>query len=320
MRRATVPVLLLALGLGLTVCGDRPGAGLAGAGPAAAGTLDADPLDAYEMTPAETHTVAVARWTLAKECMRGLGFDNLRDLDPAHPPGRPQRPADGKTVFGLMIVADRDHRYGVQNPEEAATYGYRAPAAEYRRAAPDRKWTLPEYLALTGAGFGDDPRSVHGHPIPERGCLGRADLRIYGRDRYAAPDPVLTLRSESRRRAQQDPAWTHADRLWSACMRGAGYHYATPREAQNGDDRRDEDLKRFLSVHRPDDDRPSEAERRTAVADARCKRRTGWVRTVRALDVREQAAVIAEHRPALEEARARARAAARTAGGIVRDG
>ncbi|WP_037861151.1 hypothetical protein [Streptomyces sp. NRRL S-340] len=317
MRRATPLALILTACLGLSAGGDQSGTRAPATGSAAAGS---QPLDAYDMTPAETRTVNTARWTLAARCMRGLGFGSLRGLDPARPPAWPRRPADGTKIFALVIVSDAAHRYGVQDPEEAAAHGYRGPAAAYEHAAPDRKWTLPEYLALTGAGFGDDPTSVHGHRIPAQGCLGQADRRIYGTDRRAAPDPFLTLLSESRRQAREDPAWKHADRTWSACMSRAGYHYATPQDAQKGDDRLEEELRRRLLGDGRAPDEPSDPEKRTAVADARCKLRTGYVPAVHAADVRAQRRVIAGHRAELDRIRERNRAAARNARAIVRNG
>ncbi|MFH8224625.1 hypothetical protein ACH4C2_36510 [Streptomyces sp. NPDC018057] len=319
MRRALPLVLLLAAGLGLTLCGDR--AGTWPPGGSTAGGRDTQPLDAFELTDAEQHTVTAARWTLAARCMRRLGFDGLADVDPYHPPGWPQRPADASgAVFTLVAVSDDAHRYGVQDPEDAAAHGYRGALAAYRTHAREKTWTMPEYMALTGASADGGPARAHGRAVPDGGCLGRAERQIRGTDPRTEPDPVSALRGESRRRAEQDPAWRRADRAWSACMRGAGYHYATPADAQRGDDRREEELRLRLSVGRGEADLPTETEKRTAVADARCKQRTGYLGTVRALDVRAQERVIAGHRAELDRHRTRERAAVRTAGHVLATG
>ncbi|WP_018571698.1 DUF2477 domain-containing protein [Streptomyces sp. PsTaAH-124] len=319
MRRALPLVLLLAAGLGLTLCGDR--AGTWPPGGSTAGGRDTQPLDAFELTDAEQDTVTAARWTLAAQCMRRLGFDSLADVDPRHPPGPPQRPADAfRTVLTLVAVSDDAHRYGVQDPADAAAHGYRGALAAYRAHAREKTWTMPEYVALTGSPADGGPARAHGRPVPDGGCLGEAERRIRGTGSRTGPDPVSALRGESRRRAEQNPAWQRADRTWSACMRGAGYHYATPADAQRGDDRREEDLRLRLSGERGDPDLPTGAEKRTAVADARCKQRTGYLRTVRALDARAQERLIAGHRAELDRHHASERAAVRTAGRVLAGG
>ncbi|MFC8708826.1 hypothetical protein ACFUCQ_02640 [Streptomyces sp. NPDC057197] len=319
MRRALPLVLLLAAGLGLTLCGDRPGTWPPGG--STAGGRDAQPLDAFELTDAEQDTVTAARWTLAAQCMRRLGFDSLADVDPYHPPGWPQRPVDASgTVLTLVAVSDDAHRYGVQDPEDAAAHGYRGALAAYRAHARAKTWTMPEYVALTGSSADGGPARAHERPVPDGGCLGQAERRIRGTGPRTEPDLVSVLRGESRRSAERDPAWRRADRTWSACMRGAGYHYATPADAQRGDDRREEELRLRLSGGRGEADLPTETEKRTAVADARCKQRTGYLGTVRALDVRAQERVIAGHRAELDRHRARERAAVRTAMHVLATG
>lgn len=56
------------------------------------------------------------------------------------------------------------------------------------------------------------------------------------------------------------------------------------------------------------------------MADARCKRRTGYVPAVHAADVRAQRHVIAGHRGELDRIRERNRAAARNTPALVRNG
>ncbi|MFS4104746.1 hypothetical protein [Streptomyces sp. PD-S100-1] len=315
MRRS-LPLVLLAACLALTACGPGPVPRAADPRSLPSGDPRYRPLDAYDTTDAEAAVLGEARWTLAKECMRGLGFDSLRELKVRPAPPWPRRPA-GTGVLTLEVVVSDEFRYGVQDPEQAAAHGYRSPAAEDARHRPRRQWTLPEYLALTGDFVGDDPRTVHGRPIPARGCLGQAERRLHGgvdpRDRT---DPVRTLSDQALREARRDPAWKSADRAWSACMRAAGYGYATPQDAQEGRDRREAELKQRLSGG-PDADGPTGQEKRAATADARCKQRTGYVRAVHAVDVRVQARLVAGHRGELERQRARVREAVRTARAVL---
>ncbi|NEA46610.1 hypothetical protein G3I35_10015, partial [Streptomyces sp. SID10815] len=112
------------------------------------------------------------------------------------------------------------------------------------------------------------------------------------------------------------PAWKKADGAWSACMRAAGHRYATPQDAQEGRDRREDQLRQLLTGG-ADADGPTEREKRTAADDARCKRRTGYVRAVHAVDVRVQTRLVAEHREELERERARVRDAVRTARAVL---
>jgi hypothetical protein len=184
------------------------------------------------MSDDESRTVGEARWTLAKECMARLGFDSLNNLDTDPAPAWPQRPSNTGVLMAITYSLD-DFRYGIQDPGQAARYGYRAVEAEYKRRYPEKKkWTLSEHLALTGQFVEDDPKTVHGHRIPEHGCLGEANRTIYGTNPQDRKDPVLELKTKSLEQGMRDPAWTKADKAWSVCMRKAGYRYATPKDAE----------------------------------------------------------------------------------------
>jgi hypothetical protein len=186
MRTAAPLLLVLASGLALTACGPRADPPASDPRPTSTDDPRFQPLAAYDIPDGDVRTVDTARWTLAKECMARLGFDSLKPLatDPA--PDWPERPATAG-VFIAVVESSDDLRYGVQDPEEAARYGYQAPQAEDERRYPKRKWTLPEYLALTGEFIGNDPKAVHGHSIPDRGCLGEADRAIYGMNPLPSP-------------------------------------------------------------------------------------------------------------------------------------
>ncbi|MFF4258287.1 hypothetical protein ACFY1L_44585 [Streptomyces sp. NPDC001663] len=302
MRRAATPLLLvLASALALAACGGRTDPPASDGRPTSSDDPRFLPLAAYDKHD-DARTVSKARWTLAKECMVRLGFAGLENLDVDPTPAWPERPA-GTGVVTMAMYADDEFRYGVQDPEQAARYGYQAARIQYEHRYPKKKWTLSEYLALTGGFVGNDPKTVHGHRIPERGCLGEADRAIYGTNPQDRRDPVLELEGKSLVQGKKDPAWKKADRAWAACMRKAGYHYATPQDAQTGDDRRSQELEDRLNGSRHDPNEPTALEKKTATADARCKQQTGYVRTVHAIDVRIQNQLITKNRTKLEKQR-----------------
>ncbi|MFG1664099.1 hypothetical protein [Streptomyces sp. Y7] len=319
MRTAAAPLLpVLAVALALAGCGQESDPPTSHASPTSSNDPRFLPLAAYDMSDDDSSTVGRARWTLAKECMVRLGFAGLKELDIDPLPAWPRRPA-GTGVVQLALYASDDLRYGVQDPEEAARYGYQGARAEHERRSPDRDWTLSEHLALTGQFVAEDPKSVHGHRIPRRGCLGEADRAIYGSNPQDRKDPVLDLETESLEQGRRSPAWKAVDRKWASCMREAGYPYASPRDAEIGEDRRRQELEERLNGASRDPDGPSALEKRTAAADARCKQRTGYVRTVHAIDVRVQNDLVARHRGALEAHRRWNEDAIRAAEEILED-
>ncbi|GAA3545219.1 hypothetical protein [Streptomyces osmaniensis] len=318
MRPAAPLLPVLALALALAGCGQPSGPPDSSASPTSSDDPRFLPLASYDMSDEDVRTVGRARWTLARECMVRLGFGGLKNLDVDPVPAWPRRP-EGTGVVQLALYASDDLRYGVQDPGQAARYGYRAARAEHERRYPEKDWTLSEYLALTGQFVSEDPKSVHGHRIPRRGCLGEADRAIHGTNPQDRSDPVLSLETKSLQQGRQVPAWKAADRAWSACMREAGYRYPSPRDAEIGEDRQRQELQDRLNGSSHDPEEPSALEKRTATADARCKQRTGYVRIVHAIDVRIQNQLIARNRETLEAQRRWNDDATRTAGEILND-
>ncbi|MGW7260574.1 hypothetical protein [Streptomyces sp. NPDC054834] len=318
MRRAALLLLVLASGLALAACGQQTDVPAHEARPTSSDDPRFLPLAAYDMSDDDNRAVGRARWTLAKQCMAHLGFRSLTELVTDPVPAWPQRPSSASVVTLTMYASD-DFRYGIQDPEQAARYGYHAAQADYERRFPVKRWTLPEYLALTGQFLGDDPKTVHGRRIPERGCLGAADRTIYGANPQDRKDPVLELEMKSLNQGMRDPAWNKADKAWSACMRKAGYHYSTHKDAEIGRDRERQELKDRLTGPQHDPNEPSSAEKKTATTDARCKQQTGYVRTVHAVDVRIQNQLIAKNHTTLDQQRRWNLSAVRKAHDILRD-
>ncbi len=79
------------------------------------------------------------------------------------------------------------------------------------------------YLGLTGQFVPEDPRSVHAHRIPRRGCLGEADGAIHGTYPQNRTDP-------DRRRSLRA-----ADRLRPHRARHRRTHSASARHPASGD-------------------------------------------------------------------------------------
>ncbi|POX46903.1 hypothetical protein C3489_30845 [Streptomyces sp. Ru71] len=321
MRRATpLPLAAAALGLVLAACGHGPQDGPGDPRPLATGDPRHQPLDAYDTTEAEAHEINRARWKLAQACMTRLGFTGLGDLDKDPLPAWPVRPS-GYGAALLVLVAFDDHRYGVTDPVEAARHGYHGPQAAYERRTSKRTWTLTEHLALTGELLTGDPRTAHGHRIPDHGCLGQASHTVEGAYPGQRVDLVRNLKTRSLNEGRRDPAWKKADQAWSACMKAAGHHYATPMDAQSDPGREQQDLGDRLPggpLHDAPRGEPSAREKRTATADARCKQRTGYLRAVHTVDVRVQERLIAENKRQLEEERERQKDTVRTARDILR--
>ncbi|WP_330337314.1 hypothetical protein [Streptomyces sp. NBC_00557] len=271
-------------------------------------TMAALPLHAYVPDRGSDGAKAVGRaqWILGKQCMVRLGFTGFAALDTEAVASTD--PVRQDTITEDADMPGDDTPYGVVDPDLAAEHGYhnRTPdsAGRYQR------WPADQYAALTGSFRPGDSHVTHGHRIPEGGCLGQAMRKIYGAPPKATEvagiklsgyySLALELWHDSRAQASKDPAWKKADRAWSACMRKQGFRYATPEKATSDSD---------WFGHTE----PSEKERKTATADARCKLRTGYVPAVHAVEVRTQKAAIARHRQSLDALRAADERAVRTA-------
>ncbi|MEU2715901.1 hypothetical protein [Streptomyces sp. NPDC007205] len=274
-------------------------------------TMAALPLHAYIPDPASDGVKAVnrAQWVLGKKCMVRLGFAGFAILDT-------------KTVESTYPVrqgelADEgtpgdDSPYGVVDPDLASEHGYHNRTPD--TSAQPQEWPADQYTALTGSHGSGDSRFAHGHRIPEGGCLGEATRKIYG------PAPKVTkvngvkltgsyslafqLWYESRTKASGDPAWKKADRAWSACMKKKGFTYPDPDKAS-------------VDSHWLGHGKPSDKEKETATADARCKLDTGYVPAVQSLEARAQKTLIRENKGRLDTMRAAVERAVRNARTVI---
>ncbi|AOR31605.1 hypothetical protein BFF78_11580 [Streptomyces fodineus] len=275
-------------------------------------TMAALPLHAYIPDPASdgVRTVDRAQWILGKQCMVRLGFTGFAMFDTKTVEST--YPVRQGTLTEDDDMPGDNSPYGVDDPDLAADHGYhnREPDASGR----PQVWPADQYTALTGSFESGDSHVTHGHRIPEGGCLGQATRKIYGPPPEATKvDGVklsgyyslaLELWHTSRETASKDPAWKKADRAWSARMKKKGFHYPDPDKASYDSD---------WFGH----DKPSDKEKTTASADARCKLDTGYVPAVHAVEVRAQKAAIARNKEKLQAMRAADERAMRNARTIV---
>ncbi|MCC5473872.1 hypothetical protein [Streptomyces barringtoniae] len=274
-------------------------------------TMAAFPLHAYIPDPASdgAKTVSRAQWVLGRQCMVRLGFSGFATLDPkAVESTYPVR----QGTFTSEDMPGDDTPYGVVDPDLAAEHGYHNRKTD--TSAQPQQWPADQYAALTGTFESGDSRVTHGHRIPEGGCLGEATRKIYGPAPKATKvngvklsgyySLALELWYESHKRASKDPAWKKADSAWSACMKKKGFHYSDPDKAS-------------IDSHWFGPGKPSDKEKRTAAADARCKLDTGYVPAVHSLDVRTQKSSIGSNKEKLEALRAADERAVRNARTIV---
>ncbi|MGW2642369.1 hypothetical protein [Streptomyces sp. NPDC001348] len=308
MRRSTPLVLLLAVYGALTAC-DLPGSHHEAASDQDLNTRAALPLTRYDLDHDERKLLHEARWDLGRKCMAGLGFSGFAAFaPPADDPVRPDAP--GAIRLSSVDLDLGDKPYGIDDPRQGAKTGYHSPSPETQ----DRKWPMDQYLALTGDFRHGDSRRAHGHRIPEGGCLGQADRRVYGsvpeRATFAGIRfkgyelTVMRLMRQANGQAAKDPAHRRADKAWSSCMKKEGFSFKDPKDAQYQAD--------WFAA-----EEASRKERRTAEADADCKRSTGYVKAVHEVDVRIEKRLIAKNRTLLDGVTRRNRTAVRNARAVI---
>ncbi|MFF0477175.1 hypothetical protein [Streptomyces sp. NPDC004284] len=213
------------------------------------------PMDAYTLTKDQFITFMAAQRIAARTCMARFGFDYKAldsTIDPAKaPPLQPEKPS----YFGI-IDEDRAARFGYQSPD--------LPPGMNKRPTGGANTTEAEQAVYTGKAAN---QQVGGETVPEGGCAKESGVAV----QTGAVDGINILatgneRIDAHERALVDDRMkkVHAD--WSACMKKAGYDYATPKQAV------DDEKWHHAGPRRPD-------EIATAKADVACKRRTNVVGT-----------------------------------------
>jgi hypothetical protein len=269
-----LPAVLLAITAAVTTGCGSASEHTATHAPAAAPSAPADgaglvlPLDRYLLGPHDTVRVARAYRVLLNDCASGFGI-----TPPPDPPAAP-----------LPRTWD-ERRYGITDLTLAAAAGYRLsvhpPPVVPRPTSASNPHTLD---VLTGRGA----HVVAGRTVPAGGCSGEATRHLNaGAPRDADPDLAQNLSQRSYFRSKSDQRVLAAQRSWSTCMNGHGYHYPDPLAAAAD--------KRFRSWP------VTPLEIATAKADIACKNQTDLVGIRSAVESDLQRADIAANRPALEK-------------------
>jgi hypothetical protein len=293
MKHLTRAVLALAPAALLVGCGStaKPAAAL----PALSGpvpvvtTLEQvhRSIDPYLPTPSDVLTLISATNVLNARCMAEFGLHgnntHAMDLDD----------------HGAREALAHTHLYGFFDPSSAATDGYDAVEVQSSAGQPA---TTPLTPAAQSVEVGHDeaghPLTAYaGKPVPAHGCKAQAQEGTGGKypDLTAAglPEggPATPL---------GDPRVLAANKQWSACMAGKGYHFATPYEAL------DSPTAQNAQVVGPDGAKKvvhSPAEIAQATADVACKQATNFMGTATAVQDAYDRQYIATHGPALAEYR-----------------
>ncbi|MEU1543318.1 hypothetical protein ABZ461_35510 [Actinacidiphila glaucinigra] len=204
---------------------------------------------------------------LTSRCMGRQGFAYQEERDLTLRESRPVRFVQDDLTWA------RTYGYGSRIETKSARLRERNVNGTYRQDLPATRRALFDE-ALDG---GDGARMLtapmpNGGEIRKRigGCTEEAERTLYGdpAEWFRTSKIALSANSLYAGRLMKDPGLIAAVRAWSACMREAGEPYPDPQAAQDGV--RAAAVR--LGAARADE--AFAAERRTAVADADCARRT----------------------------------------------
>ncbi|MFE1895726.1 hypothetical protein [Streptomyces yangpuensis] len=267
-------------------------AGAAGDTAAIAGTapIRTLPIEQYLPTPAEFAKLNQAGARLQQKCMQDLGFASFQAPE--------QAPADPRETFTNL-------RYGTVDAAQAARSGYKPEFAAARTAGaggdasaaaaagPARSGAVEpvlsdgEWLAMTGTtkDTGDTaqarrtpPTQVQGKDIPPGGCIAESTRTLTGGGEQLYADLAQDINGRSFKESLGDARVTKVFAAWSACMKGKGYDYKDPMQAN--------DDPRFAAPT------VSPQEIAVATADVACKNETKLVDVWHAAEARIQQRMI----------------------------
>jgi hypothetical protein len=226
------------------------------------------PLDAYQPTAAERTSIQQAQNLMFVRCMQKFGF--TIDVPAAR----------------ALPFATNEQRYGVTDAQQAATYGYHV--ARPQNVPPAREPALsPAAAAVADGNRTDDYADLR---VPDGGCVAEAK-RLLSAGAPSVPNEYLAqkLAMESFAQSKADSRVLAKFREWSACMKTAGYTYATPTDANDD-----------VAFRSPD---PTAAEIAVAQADVRCKEQVGLISLWAAVETAYQTRAVERNAEALEKLR-----------------
>ncbi|WP_328920509.1 hypothetical protein OG911_23205 [Streptomyces sp. NBC_00208] len=217
------------------------------------------PVDPYRLSGADRTVLYAAEQKLVASCMRTYDV-GYRAPDTGNARPAPEAP------------------YGVTDPRWARDYGYRLPPGLLGgRPASAAQPDLSTVSLITG-GISYDPdghvlrnedqqrlTTYKGKPVPPGGCLGQARRTLAGNDGNRDLTRVGSqIYGTAYAKSKQDRRVTAVIAAWSACMKKQGFDYTSPLDPANDPG---------FPKAPPADAR----EKRTAVADVACKKKTGLV-------------------------------------------
>lgn len=273
------------------------------------------PIDAYAVSTADEGKLGRARTLLVGQCLRRFGFP----FDAAGRAARDDQATQNRIKdFG---VYGNKRRYGVATMEAAERYGYHldsvvdgtalpAPVKGARDAHGFGELTPAMSVVLRGkTADGKRPPAVDGQEVPEGGCMGEATAKLAaagGPASFNESELVSKIAADSFNRSLTDPEVTKAFSDWSACMKGKGYHYATPRDAG-----REFDIKKRAVP-------PQETA--VAKADVSCKQETNLIGTWSSFETRYQQKEIDRNVEELQAIKTRHEARMRQVAAVIANG
>ena len=205
------------------------------------------PITAYLISGAQQTEINTAVSMGIAACMRRFGFDFA-------PPVPRTDPTDSQTA----------ERYAPTDLAVASTQGYHPEPVGTVAPAPSPQPLSAAMLKVLRAGPNAPGRTrqpaqyVHGISIPEGGCVGQAQAAVEAhggiiQDAQAAVD----INFSGYERSLTDSRLLAVFVQWSRCMKGRGFSYRAPRDADNDP--------------RWESPAPSPVEIATAEADVACK-------------------------------------------------
>ncbi|MEV4348434.1 hypothetical protein AB0J83_28605 [Actinoplanes sp. NPDC049596] len=243
------------------------------------------PLDRYTTTVDEYIELDYASKLMTSDCMKrfGVGWNAGSRLK-------------------LTASRDRSNRLGLVDEKQAARFGYHMDPATYstRDKSDNPKLTDAQGAIMFGARDGKPARDG----IPEGGCAGEGYRKVGWKiddDAWLQElDNDAAMRTFADRRALEVLA------KWSACMAESGYRYDKP-EAAAADQRwwKDE-----TSPATP-------AEKNTAVADVRCKKKINYLGTMTSILIAYQQQIVEGNLERLEAVRKQAQDALANAATVL---
>jgi hypothetical protein len=232
------------------------------------------PIEQYMFTDRDMTALQQAQAVLARACMKRFGFD--------------WQAAGPTSDTGTVDAANTAHRYGLTDPQAAATHGYHhtGPGSGTPKSATRAKLSAAEASALTGsanAGVSAEATTHRGTAVLAGGCLSEATLQLSGTPGVLGDGTAVTdIDIGSYQQSYADARVTAVFRKWSACMKAAGFDYPDPTAAPGGNPR-------FTAAA------PSTLEIEIAKSDVECKRQTDLVGIWYAVDKAYEQVAIAHN-------------------------